>query len=97
VRERLLAWLLDLLERPAGSWDAGQVEFLHSLLEGQEGTKTLAELAVTSARIRRSGIRSEDLGQLQAIHAALEEFWNDPCAETYENLRAAGRTLEGNA
>ena len=93
AREKLLEWILAVLERPAGKWSRKQVAFLHSLLDGQEGTKTLAELAVTSARIRASGLVGSELGLLESVHRAIEAFWNNPGPGTYEKLRAAGRQL----
>jgi hypothetical protein len=93
AREKLLEWIRSVLERPVGGWNRRQVAFLHSLLEGQEGTKTLAELAVTSARIRASGLQGPELGLLQSVHQAIEAFWNNPGPGTYEKLRAAGRKL----
>ena len=94
ARETLLRWIEALLERPEASWQGSQREFLESLLMGQEGAKTLAELAVTSARIKASGLKHEDLGSLREIHEAIEVFWNNPCSETYENLRTVGRSLD---
>lgn len=97
TRELLLEWIRDLLGRDAGCWDPGQVAFLDSLLMGQEGTKTLAELAVTSARIRASGLQAEELGALREMHDAIETFWDNPCPETYENLRTVGQSLDPQA
>lgn len=94
ARQKLLQWIQDLLERNDASWSSGQREFLDSLLRGQEGTKTLAELAVTSARIRGSGLLPEELGALREMHEAIEAFWNNPGPETYENLRTVGQSLE---
>jgi len=94
ARKKLLQWIQDLLELSETSWNPNQKEFLDSLLQGQEGTKTLAELAVTSARIRGSGLGPEELGALRAMHEAIEAFWNNPGAETYENLRTVGQSLE---
>ena len=94
ARQKLLQWILDLLEMNDSSWNSGQREFLDSLLRGQEGTKTLAELAVTSARIRGSGLQPEELGALREMHEAIEAFWNNPGPETYENLRTVGQSLE---
>jgi len=94
ARQKLLGWIRALLDRDESSWDALQRDFLDSLLHGQEGTKTLAELAVTSARIRGSGLKPEDLGSLREMHEAIETFWSNPCPETYENLSAVGRSLD---
>ena len=94
AREKLLRWILELLDRDDRSWDASQLDFLDSLLRGHEGTKTLAELAVTCARIRGSGLKPEELGPLREMHEAIEGFWNDPCSETYENLGTVGRSLD---
>ena len=94
ARNTLLHWIETLLERGESSWREPQRDFLESLLMGQEGAKTLAELAVTSARIKASGLKPEDLGALREIHEAIEVFWNNPCPETYENLRTVGRSLE---
>jgi hypothetical protein len=93
TREKILQWLLDLLERSADSWNPSQRAFLNSLLEGEEGTKTLVQMAVATARLRASGLKPEDLGALHAMHEAMEGFWNDPCPETYEDLHAAGQSL----
>ena len=94
ARDRLLRWMQALLDLPESAWEGPQREFLDSLLMGQEGTKTLAELAVTSARIRASGLKPEELGSLRQMHEAIETFWNNPCSETYEDLRTIGRTLD---
>ena len=94
AKATLLRWFQDLLVLREGAWDRSQVDFLVSLLEGHEGTKTLAELAVTSARIRGSGLKPEELGTLQKMHEAIEVFWVNPCPETYENLRTVGRSLD---
>ncbi|HEU5181603.1 MAG TPA: hypothetical protein VFW45_12505 [Candidatus Polarisedimenticolia bacterium] len=94
ARGLLLDWIRDLIGREDGCWDASQRTFLDSLLRGQEGTKTLAELAVTSARIRASGLQPEDLGPLREMHDAIEMFWNNPCPESYENLRTVGQSLD---
>ena len=94
ARERLVRWILDLLDRSESSWSRAQRDFIHSLLEGHEGTKTLAELAITCARIHASGLKPAELGQLREMHEAIEEFWNNPCAETYEQLRTAGEALD---
>jgi len=94
ARAILMRWIEALLERPESSWHGAHREFLDSLLMGHEGAKTLAELAVTSARIKASGLKHEDLGSLREIHEAIEVFWNNPCPETYENLRTIGRSLE---
>ena len=94
TRRLLLDWIRALLELEEGTWDREQLEFLDSLLQGQEGTKTLAELAVTSARIRSSGLKLEELGALREMHEAIEAFWNNPCSETYVNLRTVGQTLD---
>jgi len=94
ARQKLLAWIQDLLELKESSWSPLQLDFLDSLLQGQEGTKTLAELAVTSARIRGSGLKPEELGSLREMHEAIEAFWNNPDPETYENLRTVGQSLE---
>jgi len=93
TREKIFQWLLDLLERSADSWDSSQRTFLDSLLDGEEGTKTLVQMAVATTRFRVSGLKPEDLGTLHAMHEAMEEFWNDPCPETYEDLLAAGQSL----
>jgi hypothetical protein len=50
-------------------------------------------MAVATARLRASGLKPEDLGALHAMHEAMEGFWNDPCPETYEDLHAAGQSL----
>jgi len=94
TRERLIRWILNLLGRPESSWDPAQRMFIDSLLDGQEGTKTLAELAITCARIHASGLKPGELGPLRPMHEAIEEFWNNPCAETYEQLRTAGEALD---
>ena len=94
ARHKLLLWIQDLLELKDATWTAPQLVFLDSLLQGQEGTKTLAELAVTSARIRGSGLKPEELGALREMHEAIELFWNNPSHETYENLRTVGQSLE---
>ncbi|MCI0657351.1 MAG: hypothetical protein L0170_09810 [Acidobacteria bacterium] len=94
ARQKLLQWIQDLLGLKESSWTPPQLDFLDSLLQGQEGTKTLAELAVTSARIRDSGLKPEELGALRDMHEAIEAFWNNPGAETYENLRTVGQSLE---
>jgi len=93
TREKIFQWLLDSLGRSADSWDPSQRAFLDSLLDGEEGTKTLVQMVVATARLRASGLKPEELGALQAMHEALEEFWNDPCPETYEDLLAAGESL----
>ena|SRR5437867_2286735 len=97
VHEQLIEWLLDLLNRPERPWSQAQRSFLDSLLEGQEGTKTLAELAVTCVRIRTSGLNTEEMGQLRTIASAIETFWGNPCTETYENLSVAARSLDTGA
>jgi len=97
VHEQLIRWILDLLDRPDRPWSQAQWSFLDSLLEGQEGTKTLAELAVTCVRIRASGLKTEEMGELTAIASAIETFWGNPCAETYENLSVAARSLDTGA
>ena len=94
AREVLLEWIRDLIGREDGCWSGEQRAFLDSLLRGQEGTKTLAELAVTSARIRASGLQPEELGALREMHDAIELFWNNPCHESYENLRTVGQSLD---
>jgi len=94
ARQKLVHWIQDLLEIHHASWDPLQIDFLDSLLQGHEGTKTLAELAVTSARIRGSGLKPEELGALRKMHEAIEAFWNNPCSETYLNLRTVGQSLD---
>jgi hypothetical protein len=94
ARRLLLEWIRDLIGREEGCWDGSQRSFLDSLLSGQEGTKTLAELAVTSARIRASGLQPEELGALREMHDAIEMFWNNPTPESYENLRTVGESLD---
>jgi hypothetical protein len=94
ARQKLLLWIQDLLEVKDTSWTPVQLDFLDSLLQGQEGTKTLAELAVTSARIRGSGLKPEELGALREMHEAIEAFWNNPGPEAYENLRTVGQSLD---
>ena len=94
TREKLFQWLLDLLERSADSWNPSQRAFLDSLLDGDEGTKTLVQMAVATTRLRASGLKPEELGALHTMHEAMEEFWNDPCPETYEDLLAAGQSLD---
>ena len=95
ARRKLLEWIRALLELDENAWNPAQVEFLDSLLQGHEGTKTLAELAVTSARIRTSGLKLEELGALREMHEAIEAFWSNPCSETYVNLRTVGQSLDG--
>ena len=97
ARLKLLQWIQALLEFDDGAWDPRQKSFLDSLLQGQEGTKTLAELAVTSARIRVSGLKPEELGALREMHEAIEAFWNNPCSETYVNLRTVGQSLDSDS
>lgn len=97
ARRKLIQWLADLLDHPIPSWNRAHLAFLDSLLRGQEGTKTLAELAVTSVRIKASRLKPEELGRLNTITSAIEDFWNNPCAETYEALGNAGRTLDSDA
>ena len=97
TREKILQWLLDLLERSADSWNPSQRAFLNSLLEGEEGTKTLVQMAVATARLRASGLKPEDLGALHAMHEAMEGFWNDPCPGTYKNLHTAGKFLDSDS
>jgi hypothetical protein len=97
TRDKLIDWLSELLGRPGGSWSASQRDFLDSLLEGDEGTKTLAELAVTTARIRASGLPADQMGPLRDVHEAMEEFWNNPSAETYEELHATGKILNSDS
>ena len=97
TRDRLIDWLSELLGRPGGSWNDSQRAFLDSLLEGDEGTKTLAELAVATTRIRASGLQSDQMGPLRDVHEAMEEFWNNPSAETYEELHATGKILNSDS
>jgi hypothetical protein len=94
ARQKLLSWIQSLLELKEATWTPPQLDFLDSLLQGQEGTKTLAELAVTSARIRGSGLKPEELGALREMHEAIEAFWNNPGPESYDNLRTVGQSLE---
>jgi hypothetical protein len=97
TRDKLIDWLSELLGRPGGSWSVSQRAFLDSLLEGDEGTKTLAELAVATARIRASGLQAAQMGRLRDVHEAIEEFWNNPSAETYEELHATGKILNSDS
>jgi len=93
AREKIFQWLVDSLGRSADSWDPSQRAFLDSLLDGEEGTKTLVQMAVATTRLRASGLKPAELGALHAMQEAMEEFWNDPCPETYEDLLAAGQSL----
>ena len=92
-REQIFLWLVDSLGRSPDSWDPSQRAFLDSLLDGEEGTKTLVQMAVATTRLRTSGLQPEELGTLRAMHEAMEEFWNDPCPETYEDLLSVGQSL----
>jgi hypothetical protein len=94
THDKIFQWLLDSLGRSASSWSPSQRAFLDSLLEGEEGTKTLVQMAVATARLRASGLKPEELGALHGMHEAMEEFWNDPCPETYEGLLTAGQSLD---
>jgi len=96
-REKIFQWLLTLLDRSADSWSPSQRAFLLSLLEGEEGTKTLVQMAVTTARLRASGLKPEELGPLWAMHQAIADFWDDPSPETYRNLHTAGRFLDSDS
>ena len=94
ARALLIQWLLTLLDRPERPWNGAQLAFLDSLLQDEEGAKTLAELAVTRTRIKASGLGPEQVGGLDTFASAIEAFWEDPSLETYEMLRTAGRSLE---
>jgi hypothetical protein len=94
AREKLLEWILDLLNRPAEGWDRAQWRFISSLLEGQEGTKTLAQLAVATSHLRSSGIDPKEMGSLRPVLEAMEAFWKNPSVETYESLHHAGKSLD---
>lgn len=94
TREKIFQWLVDSLGRSAGSWDPSQRAFIDSLLDGEEGTKTLVQMAVATARLRASGLKPEELGDLHTMQEAMEEFWNDPCHATYVDLLAAGQSLK---
>jgi hypothetical protein len=93
ARERLLEWMLDLLDRSPEGWDPSQRAFINSLMEGQEGTKTLAQLAVATAHLRASGLDPKEMGSLRPILEAMESFWSDPSSETFEFLHLAGKSL----
>lgn len=93
AREKLLHWMLDLLERDPGSWSQPQQAFIDSLFKGQEGTKLLAQLAVATSHLRNCGLTPEAMGKLRLVHEAMEAFWNNPSPETYEALHAAGESL----
>jgi hypothetical protein len=97
AHEKLLKWMMDLLGRSPESWDRDQRDFVDSLLEGQEGTKTLAQLAVATAHLRASGLNPEEMGSLRPVHEAMEAFWNDPSPETYEFLHTAGKSLNADS
>ena len=94
AREKLLHWMLDLLGRARGDWNANQRTFIDSLLNGQEGTKLLAQLAVATSHLRNCGLTPEAMGKLRLVHEAMEAFWNNPSPETYEELHAAGESLD---
>jgi hypothetical protein len=85
--------MTDLLGLSVEAWDRSQQDFIASLLEGEEGTKTLAQLAVATARLRASGLNPKEMGTLHGVHLAMEAFWKDPSSETYEELHAAGQSL----
>ena len=72
--EKLMAWILDLLGRSADGWDRSEWDFIGSLLEGQEGTKTLAQLAVATSHLRSSGLNPKDMGSLCPVLEAIEAF-----------------------
>ena len=94
ARALLIEWLLTLLNRPERPWTGAQLAFLDSLLQDEEGAKTLAELAVTRTRIRASRLGPHWVSALDAFASAMEAFWEDPSLESYEMLRTAGRSLE---
>jgi len=94
ARERLIQWLLTSLDRRERPWTGVQLGFLDSLLQDEEGAKTLAELAVTRTRIRASRLGPDQVSGLDTFASAMEAFWEDPSLETYEMLRTAGRSLE---
>ena len=85
----LLPWILDSLERPAGSWSAAQAGFIDGLLATPEGARILASLVVTTLRFRGSGLRPDQMGQVGTLLPVIEAFWNDPSAQTYRDLRIA--------
>ncbi len=93
ARRKIFQWLLDSLGRSAGSWNQSQQAFLDSLLDGEEGTKTLVQMAVATTHLRASGLKPAELGPLHGMHQAMERFWDDPCPETYEELLSAGQSL----
>jgi len=97
TRKRIFQWLLVVLGRSAGSWNPSQRAFINSLIEGDEGTKTLVQMAVATARLRDSGLKPEELGALWAMHEAIADFWNDPCPGTYKNLHTAGKFLDSDS
>lgn len=94
ARVLLIQWLLTLLDRPERPWTGAQLAFLDSLLQDEEGAKTLAELAVTRTRIRASWLGPHQISGLDTFASAMEAFWEDPSLATYALLRTAGRSLE---
>jgi hypothetical protein len=94
AREMLVRWILDLLGRSAGGWNRSQWEFIGSLLDGQEGTKTLAQLAVATSHLRSSGLDPKEMGSLRPVLEAMEAFWSNPSGETYDSLHHAGKSLD---
>ena len=93
TREKLLEWILDLLGRSPGGWSTSQKGFIDSLLKGQEGTKTLAQLAVATVHLRACGLDPKEMGSLRPVLEAMESFWSDPSPDTFESLHLAGKTL----
>jgi hypothetical protein len=87
--ELLIRWFLDLLERPGETWNETQRSYLVSLLRTPEGARTLGKLAATTARLRKTGFAPAEMGDLGAIHSALEAFWKDPSPGTYRDLGIA--------
>ncbi len=94
VREKLFQWLLDVLGRSPDSWNRSQRAFIESLLKGEEGTKTVAQLAVATANLRASGLAPQAMGPLLPVREAMEAFWNNPSARTYQELHAVGKSLD---
>ena len=94
ARALLIEWLLTLLNRPERPWTGAQLAFLDSLLQDEEGAKTLAELAVTRTRFRATRLGPHRVSALDTFASAMEAFWEDPSLESYEMLRTAGRSLE---
>ena len=88
-QEKLLGWILQLLERSDQPWREEERFFLSSFLRAPRGAKSLARMATTYVRLKNTGMRPAQMGDVGRLYSALDEFWQNPSAKTYRKMGIA--------